>query len=329
MTTLTRRDFYTTIFAEKFSPCGNYLVTADMYGKISVFNITQALTVDIAIDCKLPLNIFQAHENSIYCFASTERYLISGGSTKIHGWLWKDILHQKKPTPKWTFTPPSSSPFETPEANSLVVDPSTDSLIVGCGDNNVYVWDLNTGDLKHTLRGHEDYIHCVEFLSKTNQIISAGEDGLVKFWDMRSCMSVEQIAPNELSMTSRSSVGKWVSCIATDKTEDWLVCGGAAHSSVWHLRSKTATAVLSTPKSCAQVIKFEDDFILTAGTEPNVFKWSINGELRTKFPTSPKSIFSLEVNEHSNRVLAVSGSSPYVDISTNFKYKAFSLTVKG
>lgn len=95
MTTLTRRDFYTTIFAEKFSPCGNYLVTADMYGKIAVFNITQALTVDIAIDCKLPLNIFQAHENSIYCFASTERYLISGGSTEIHGWLWKDILHQK------------------------------------------------------------------------------------------------------------------------------------------------------------------------------------------------------------------------------------------
>lgn len=103
------------------------------------------------------------------------------------------------------------------------------------------------------------------------------------------------------------------------------VCGGASHLSVWHLRSKTATATLPTTSSCQQVVKFVDDFILSAGTEPRVFKWSINGELRASFPCSPKSVFSLEINKTMNRVLAVSGTSHQMDISTNFDYKAFSL----
>lgn len=103
------------------------------------------------------------------------------------------------------------------------------------------------------------------------------------------------------------------------------VCGGAPHCTIWHLRSKTMTAMLPTSNSCQQVAKFEDDFILTAGTEPNVFKWSINGELRGKFPCTPSSVFSLEINKNLNKILAISGSSFKIDISTNFDYKAFSL----
>ena len=97
---------------------------------------------------------------------------------------------------------------------------------------------------------------------------------------------------------------------------------------MWHLRSKTATAVLPTPNSCTQVIKFEDDFILTGGSEPHIHKWSINGELRTKFPSSTRTVYSLEVNNHTNRILTIGGQSCFADISTNFDYKSFSLTFK-
>ena len=85
--------------------------------------------------------------------------------------------------------------------------------------------------------------------------------------------------------------------------------------------------MLTTPSSCPQAVAFEDDFILSAGTEPYVYKWSINGELRTKFPCSANSVFALDVNEKLHKVLAISGASCKVDISTNFEYKAFSLTM--
>ena len=89
------QDYYSTIFAKQFSPCGNYLAAGSNFGKISVFNIVNALTIDISINSKLPVNVFQAHERSISCFASTERYLISGGSTEIHGFSWKDVISLK------------------------------------------------------------------------------------------------------------------------------------------------------------------------------------------------------------------------------------------
>ena len=89
------QDYYSTIFAKQFSPCGNYLVTGSNFGKISVFNIVNALTIDISINSKLPLNVFQAHHGCIYCLKSTERYLISGGTTEIHGYLWKDVISLK------------------------------------------------------------------------------------------------------------------------------------------------------------------------------------------------------------------------------------------
>lgn len=286
--------------------------------------------MDEAVNSKLPINVFQAHDRCIYCFASTERYLISGGSTEIHGFLWKDVIHLKDPKPKWTLTPSSSSPFEIPETNGLAVDKRDgESLIAGCGDNNIYIWDLTSGEVKSTLTGHADYVHAVSYLGRSKQIASAGEDGFVKFWDQRrGGQGMDQIEPNSLQMAARQSLGKWIGCLAVDPAEDWMVCGGASHLSLWHLQSKTATTVFPTPHSCPQVVRFEDDYILSAGTEPSVFKWSINGELRTAFPCTSKSVFSLCVNEGVNKLLAISGHSYHVDVSTNFDYKAFSLACR-
>ena len=89
------------------------------------------------------------------------------------------------------------------------------------------MWDLASGDKKQTLEGHTDYIHAVTLLQKDNQIVSAGEDGLVKFWDPRcgdsSSANTGQIEPNKLEMARRSTVGAWVSCLDISPSEDWLV----------------------------------------------------------------------------------------------------------
>merc|ERR1711973_198239 len=92
----------------------------------------------------------------------------------------------KDPKPKWTFRPPSSSPFEIPETNGLAID-KTDggTLFAASGDSKVYAWDLSSGELKLALKGHTDYVHTVSYLPKSKQIVSGGEDGVVKFWDER------------------------------------------------------------------------------------------------------------------------------------------------
>lgn len=325
-----RKEMYTTVFAQAFSPCGNYLAAGSNFGRIAIFNVNQALSPDSDANSRLPIHSFQAHSSYIYSFVSTKRLLISGGSTEIHGWLWKDVLHSKNPKPCWTLAPPASNPFEVPETNSMVFDPAGNNLITGSGDNNVYIWNLEDGSMKQTLCGHTDYVHCVEYLKKSNQVVSAGEDGTVRFWDLRAPFgSVDIILhPNENENAARPTVGKWIGCLAVDAVEDWMVCGGASHLSVWHLRSKSNTAVLQTPKSTPNVAMFHEDKIFSAGSEANVYQWSVNGECNSEVPCRPRSIFSLAINRMPNQVLAVAGSSSIIDICTNFNYKAFSFHFK-
>ena len=92
---ISRKAYYSTVFSNTFSPCGNYLISGDNYGQLSVFNITNALTIDISVDTKTPAHNFQAHMGCIYSVTKTDQYLISAGSKEIHGWIWKEVLHQK------------------------------------------------------------------------------------------------------------------------------------------------------------------------------------------------------------------------------------------
>ena len=86
------------------------------------------------------------------------------------------------------------------------------------------MWDLASGELKSTLKGHTDYVHAVSYLDKSKQIVSGGEDGVVKFWDERvGGEGPDQIEPNALQIAARHSLGKWISCVAVDNSEDWLV----------------------------------------------------------------------------------------------------------
>ena len=85
--------------------------------------------------------------------------------------------------------------------------------------------------------------------------------------------------------------------------------------------------------------------MITAGSERSVRHWSVNGSPIATIPSSQMHVFSLAANRKSHhkvtwdhmiplqdyiiilQVLSVAGSSPKVDIFTNYGYKAFSLTV--
>ena len=92
---ISRKELFSTVFDQQFSPCGNFLVAANSLGKIAVYHLTNALTVNAADNPKFPVNIFQAHDSCIYCLTSTEQYLISGSSKEISGWIWNEVLHHK------------------------------------------------------------------------------------------------------------------------------------------------------------------------------------------------------------------------------------------
>ncbi|XP_072272999.1 THO complex subunit 6 [Pyxicephalus adspersus] len=294
-----------TVYSQCFSPCGKYLAVGNNLGQIGVFSLSSALGSEAKEQNKEPSAMFQAHSGPIYCLSSTDRHLISAGDNEVKGWLWTDLC-KKGCVAAWCRAAPSRNNLETPEINSLVLNHVDNSLLLGGGSCHIHVMDLETGAFTVSFHG----------------VSGGGVMGATL--SMISSPGV-QVHPAAWYRGVILQISTQKFCLATDS--DWMVCGGGPMLSLWHLRSVTPTTIFPIQES-QQKVMFYQDLILCAGHSPHINHCQINGEIRAQIPSTPSSIYSLCINETSqeNKVLTAAGSSSRIDVFTNFRYRAFSLT---
>ncbi|XP_065890497.1 THO complex subunit 6 homolog [Dysidea avara] len=314
-------EFYTVVYDQQFSPCGSYLATADNYGRIAVFNITRAQS--LAVENGTASHVIKAHKGPIYSLATSGQLLLSGGSDCIKVWAWSEITTSSTCQPKAELVAKETRCHDC-EVNSMAVNNNT--LYAGCGDSSVYVWDLQNSSVKAIYNGHQDYVHAVCLRPGSNQLLSASEDGSLCIWDTVSAMDkpVKTLHPS-----SKQDKKEFVTCISCNSTGDWMACGGSMSPCVYHMSSLSNAITLPVPnKVVTQAVLFESEKLITAGSEAIVRHWTINGTSTATVPSSQLHVFSLAANKKSShKVLSVAGSSPKVDIFTNYGYKAFSFMV--
>ena len=114
--------------------------------------------------------------------------MFAGGKGQVRAWRWEDLMNDQNIQP--AFIIPIGNPRV--KVNWLDVDHGDvnfggrDKLLAGCGDNNVYVLNLERLSVVDVLRGHTSYVHCVAAANSAGvSVLSASEDGTVKFWDTR------------------------------------------------------------------------------------------------------------------------------------------------
>ncbi|XP_069838507.1 THO complex subunit 6 isoform X2 [Dendropsophus ebraccatus] len=314
-----------TIFSQCFSPCGKFLAVGNNLGQIGVFSLSSALSSEAKDQSKEPTAIIQAHAAPVYSLTSSDRHLISAGGNEVKGWLWGDVCKKGCAVAWCRMAPSSRNSLDTPEINSLVLNQKDNSLLLGGGSCHIHAMDLESGVFTMSLQGHEDYIHCLSLREQQREVVSGSEDGSVRLWDLRMGAQTHKIEVYKYEECARPQYGKWISCVATDS--DWMVCGGGPTLALWHLRSVTPATIFPIQETQQQVM-FYQDMILSAGQAPHINHCQINGDLRAQIPSTPCAIYSLSINETSqeNKVLTAAGSSSRVDVFTNFRYRAFSLT---
>jgi WD40 repeat protein len=64
-------------------------------------------------------------------------------------------------------------------------------------ETSIKVWDVNTGKVRFTLRGHEGGVRAVAFSSDRKWLISASYDGTIRYWDPSSGKEVAAFASAE------------------------------------------------------------------------------------------------------------------------------------
>ncbi|XP_028173644.1 THO complex subunit 6 [Ostrinia furnacalis] len=312
---------YNTILGQTFSPCGKYLVAGNIYGQLAVFDLDRILNPVVELlttDYNQPKHIHSLDSGHHICsLATTEKFLIVGSVNFIYGWDWKGVLGAKLSKPSWVIKIPSQSALEQIDVNSLWVSDDEGKLYAGCGDNKLYVFNLEDGQQTSVMTGHTDYIHSVH--GKNNQLVTAGEDGDVLIWDVRMGKSHNKLNPHSNSKVSRPDIGKWVGSAALG--DDWIVCGGGPRLSLWHLRSLDAVTVFDLPDHGIHVSYFHDDCIVAGGTAKHLYQLNYSGEIKVELPVSATTVYSAVLRTSPNKVLAIAGSSPEIDLCTTFNYR--------
>uniref|UniRef100_A0A8C7E2C4 THO complex subunit 6 n=1 Tax=Naja naja TaxID=35670 RepID=A0A8C7E2C4_NAJNA len=305
------RLLHMTIYTQSVSPCGRYLAAGNNYGEIAVFSLSAALSSEAKEESKKPVVCFAAHSGAIYAMVSTDRQLLSAGNGEVKAWNWSEIVKKYDCKEAWSRRPLWVKP-------NLKCQKSTDnSLLMAGGDCVIHMMDLETGAFTREFHGHTDYIQCLALREQLRECLSGSEDGTVRLWG--KCLLCRQTLE-----CSRPQNGKWISCLATDS--DWMVCGGGPTLTLWHLRSVTPTTIFPLPQ-CQQQAMFYQDLILSAGHSPTINHLQISGEVKAQIPCLPRCVHSISINERSaeHKALTAAGSSHFIDVFTNFGYRAFSL----
>ena len=154
------------------------------------------------------------------------------------------------------------------------MDPSNDMFATGSADRTIKIWDLAKASvgasdaLQLTLTGHIGPVRGLAFSPRHPYLFSAGEDKMVKCWDLETNQVIRHYH-GHLS---------GVFCLSLHPTLDVLVTGGRdAVARVWDMRSKTQIHVLSGHEhTVASVLtKATDPQIVTGSHDSTVKLWDL------------------------------------------------------
>jgi WD40 repeat protein len=150
-------------------------------------------------------------------------------------------------------------------------------LASACGDHNVWLWDLTTGQSLPPLVGHGDIVYAVAFSPAGGELASASRDKTVRIWDLTT--GKPRLPPlarhvAEVYSVAYSPDGKRLATAGADKTAKvWDVATG---KELHHIPVQTEVESI--------VFSSDGASLATGGRDGVVTIWdAVSGEQRNEF----------------------------------------------
>ncbi|MBD2543659.1 WD40 repeat domain-containing protein [Planktothricoides raciborskii] len=113
---------------------------------------------------------------------------------------------------------------------SVAISPDGNRLVSGSADKTIKVWDLNQGNLIHTLKGHDSWVTAVAITADGKNIISGSTDKSIRVWDLNTGKLINTLK-NDKELSSVLTL-----CLTHDQT--MIVIGDTNNNiTLWDLKT--------------------------------------------------------------------------------------------
>lgn len=142
--------------------------------------------------------------------------------------------------------------------------PWEDTLVSGGCDRDVRVWNMDTGESLHTLRGHTSTVRCLK-MSDANTAISGSRDTTLRVWDIKTGLCKNVLVGHQASVRCLEIKGDIVVSGSYDTT-----------ARVWSISEGRCLRTLNGHFSQIYAIAFDGARIATGSLDTSVRIWDPN-----------------------------------------------------
>ncbi len=125
----------------------------------------------------------------------------------------------------------------TNSINSIAISSDNKTVVTGSSDGTAKIWNINSGELQHTLTGHTYRINSVAISADSTKVVTGSDDRTAKTWNMRTGQCLQ-------TLTGRTS---WIDSVATSADSTKVVTGsGDRTAKIWDMKDMRSGQCLQT-----------------------------------------------------------------------------------
>lgn len=182
------------------------------------------------------------------------------------------------------------------------------TLISGSQDGDIYLWNVETGQVITTLLGHQEAIAAIAVSTNGQILVSAAENGVIKVWDL---VNRKELHTLNKELSSKKQSYRPITSLAVSSNGQTLVTGGQEkYIRLWNLETKQVIRTLEVDSGVESLAISKDSQIIVSGNySGNINIWKLNNgkyERRLFESGDKQEIHSVAVDSNGEKIVSSS-----------------------